>query len=62
MIIGETGVLVVDSCYLPSTAEEDIAQIVSGQASRYATCLIRTGITITSRGMPRTRTLFRALP
>ncbi len=27
VIIGETGVLVVDSCYLPSTAEEDIAQI-----------------------------------
>jgi len=27
VIIGETGVLVVDSCYLPSSAREDIAQI-----------------------------------
>src|SRR5215470_10256090 len=27
VIIGDTGVLVVDSCYLPSTAREDIAQI-----------------------------------
>jgi Zn-dependent hydrolases, including glyoxylases len=27
VIIGETDVLVVDSCYLPSTAREDIAQI-----------------------------------
>jgi cyclase len=27
VIIGERGVLVVDSCYLPSSAEEDIAQI-----------------------------------
>jgi cyclase len=27
VIIGDTGVLVVDSCYLPSSAREDIAQI-----------------------------------
>src|SRR5215469_9966027 len=27
VVIGETGVLVVDSCYLPSSAREDIAQI-----------------------------------
>jgi cyclase len=27
VVIGENGVLVVDSCYLPSTAREDIAQI-----------------------------------
>jgi glyoxylase-like metal-dependent hydrolase (beta-lactamase superfamily II) len=27
IIIGDTGVLVVDSCYLPSSAREDIAQI-----------------------------------
>ena len=27
VVIGESGVLVVDSCYLPSTAREDIAQI-----------------------------------
>ena len=27
VVIGERGVLVVDSCYLPSTAREDIAQI-----------------------------------
>jgi cyclase len=27
VIIGDSGVLVVDSCYLPSSAREDIAQI-----------------------------------
>src|SRR3954465_15248303 len=27
VVIGEKGVLVVDSCYLPSSAREDIAQI-----------------------------------
>jgi cyclase len=27
VVIGSTGILVVDSCYLPSTAREDIAQI-----------------------------------
>src|SRR5690242_17138682 len=27
VVIGNTGVLVVDSCYLPSSASEDIAQI-----------------------------------
>src|SRR5215471_4126181 len=27
VVIGDTGVLVVDSCYLPSSAREDIAQI-----------------------------------
>jgi cyclase len=27
VIIGDTGVVVVDSCYLPSSAREDIAQI-----------------------------------
>ena len=27
VVIGESGVLVVDSCYLPSSAREDIAQI-----------------------------------
>jgi len=27
VIIGDSGVLVVDSCYLPSSAHEDIADI-----------------------------------
>ena len=59
VIIGDTGVLVVDFCYLPSSARaKTLRKFASGQTSLSVICSTRTGITITIKGMQPTRMLF----